>query len=113
LKLPSKVKFIDVKLQKAFAELNNGKVDDKKLYSWLIRAFEDIEQDAFCGTQIPKKQIPKEYIKKCGVHNCWKYDLPSAWRLIYSVENQEIVVVSIVLEWLPHHEYEKRFNYKA
>jgi Txe/YoeB family toxin of Txe-Axe toxin-antitoxin module len=111
MKLPSNVKFVDEKLKKAFADLNAGKDDEQQLYSWLVRAFEDIEKNAFCGTQIPKRQIPKEYTKNCGVNNCWKYNLPNAWRLIYSIENQEIVVVSIVLEWLPHHEYEKRFNY--
>lgn len=111
MKLPSQIKFSDEKLKKAFEQLKEGKGDEKKLYDWLFRAFEDIENDAFCGIQIPKKLIPKEYLQNNNVHNLWKYNLPNAWRLIYSIENQEIVVVSIVLEWMDHKDYERKFNY--
>ena len=61
--------------------------------------------------QCPKKQIPKIYIKKYGIDNLWKYNFPNAWRLIYSVARDEIIVVTIILEWMNHKEYEKRFNY--
>ena len=110
MRLPSKVRFIDEKLKKAFEGLQAGKDDEKKLYQWLVRAFNDIEDNAFCGVQIPKKLIPKEYLRKYDVHNVWKYNLPNAWRLLYSVENQEIIVVAIILEWLNHKEYELRFK---
>lgn len=109
MKLPSKVKFGDEKVKKAFIELS--KSDENKVYSWLIRAFKDIEQNAFCGIQIPKKLIPQEYKNKHKIHNLWKYNLPNAWRLLYSVENQEIVIVSIILEWMGHKKYEKKFKY--
>ena len=111
MKLPSNIKFVDEKIQKAFEQLELKKGDEKKLYDWLIRAFQDIEENAFCGIQIPKKLIPKEYLQKYNLHNLWKYNLPNAWRLLYSVEHGEIMVVSIVLEWMNHKDYEKRFKY--
>lgn len=111
MKLPSKIKFVDDKLQKAFYELEKGKAEDKKLYKCLRRAFEDIEENVFCGIQIPKRLIPKIYLQKYNVKNVWKYNLPDAWRLLYSIEDQEILVVSIVLEWMPHKEYDKKFKY--
>ncbi|MBI3051620.1 hypothetical protein HYY74_04120 [Candidatus Woesearchaeota archaeon] len=111
MKLPTKIRFADQKLKEAFEKLKEGKGDEKQLYDWLVRAFKDIEENAFSGIQIPKKLIPKEYVQKYEVHNAWKYNLPNAWRLIYSIENQEIVVVSIILEWMDHKEYERRFNY--
>jgi hypothetical protein len=55
--------------------------------------------------------MPKEYIKKYGIENLWKYNLPNAWRLLYSVARDEVMVISIVLEWLPHKKYERRFKY--
>src|SRR3989338_2034692 len=59
-----------------------------------------------------KKQLwPKEYIKQYGITNLWKYDLPNAWRLIYTIESDEVKIMGIVLEWFTHKEYEKRFNY--
>jgi mRNA-degrading endonuclease RelE of RelBE toxin-antitoxin system len=81
------------------------------LFNWLNRAFDDISANAFCGVQIPKKQIPKEYSKKYGIDNLWKYNLSNAWRLLYSVARDEIIVVAIILEWMPHKDYEKRFGY--
>ena len=107
MELPSKVRFSDGKIQKAFEKLGGGIGENKELYAWLIQAFENIEKNAFCGIQIPKRLIPKEY----GVSNLWKYDLPNAWRLLYSVENQKIYIVSIILEWLTHKEYERKFRY--
>jgi|TARA_Y100000310_G_C20430317_1_gene691154 mRNA-degrading endonuclease RelE of RelBE toxin-antitoxin system len=109
MKLPSKVRFSDEKVKKAFLELN--KSNEKNVYAWLVRAFKDIEENAFCGIQIPKRLIPIAYKKKYNINNLWKYNLPNAWRLLYSIENQEIIVVSIVLEWMDHKTYEKKFKY--
>ena len=81
--MKSEVQFINENLKKAFEELNK---EDKKTYNFILRAFEDIENNAFCGIQIPKRLIPKEYIKKYDVKNLWKYNLPDAWRLIYSIK---------------------------
>ncbi|MBW2976898.1 hypothetical protein KY347_05620 [Candidatus Woesearchaeota archaeon] len=108
MKLPSKIQFADNTVKKAFEDLKSA---DKKLYEHLVKALKDIEENTFCGIQIQKRLIPKAYIKKYNIHNLWKYNLPNAWRLIYSVEANGIVVVSIVLEWLNHKEYEHRFNY--
>jgi len=72
---------------------------------------DDLKGDAFCGIQIPKKQIPKEYIIKYAIDNCWKYNLPNAWRLLYSVGREKVTVVSIILEWDKHKKYERKFGY--
>lgn len=108
MELPSKIQFADEKVQRAFQELER---DESDLHKHLVRAFKDIEENSFCGIQISKKLIPKEYIQKFKVNNLWKYNLPGAWRLIYSIESKEILVLSIVLEWMDHKEYERTFNY--
>jgi Txe/YoeB family toxin of Txe-Axe toxin-antitoxin module len=105
------VVFADSKVKESFEKLKDSKTEEQKLYTQLNRAFDDISEDAFCGIQIPKKLIPKKYLKKYGIDNLWKYNLPGAWRLLYSVARDEIIVIAIVLEWLPHKEYEKRFGY--
>jgi len=106
--LPSKIRFVDKTLKNTFLKL---KKEDSLLYKWLERAFKDIEENAFCGIQIPKKLIPKEYLKKYNINNLWKYDLPQAWRLLYSIESDGYLVISIILEWLDHKSYERRFKY--
>jgi len=106
--MKSEVQFINENLKKAFEELNK---EDKKMYDFILRAFEDIENNAFCGIQIPKRLIPKEYIKKYDVKNLWKYNLPDAWRLIYSIKGRNLLVFSIILEWMDHKTYERKFGY--
>lgn len=109
--MESKIVFADKRIKESYEELKGSKTEDKNLYDWLNRAFDDIAKNAFCGIQIPKKLIPREYITKYGIDNLWKYNLPNAWRLLYSVARDEVVVISIILEWLPHKAYERRFHY--
>lgn len=108
--LPSKIVFADARIKTAFEALQTGSFEEKRTVGFLLRAFRDIEENAFCGTQISKKLIPKEY-RKFGIDNLWKYDLPDGWRLMYSVGKKELVVISIILEWLDHKSYERRFGY--
>lgn len=113
MNLPCKIKFADEKVKSAFGKLVEGKTEDKQLYEFLNRAFKDIEENAFCGIRISKKLIPKEYKKKYGIDNLWKYNLPNAWRLLYSVAEEEVIVVSIILEWMDHKSYERMFGYRT
>ncbi len=108
--MKSRIKFANENIKKAFENLEKNEPD---LYKFVSRALEDIENNAFCGIQIPKRVIPIEYIKKFGAENIWKYNLPGAWRLIYSIENTGISVISIVLEWMDHKTYERRFKYQS
>ena len=109
--MKSVVYFGDEKLKEAYDKLKTSKVEDQMLYKWISRAIDDLEENSFCGIQIPKKLIPKVYIERYDIDNLWKYDLPKGWRLIYSVANDEVCIISILLEWMNHKDYEKRFNY--
>lgn len=111
MKLESVIRFGDEKIKCAFTELKHGDDSEKELYKIINQALDNIEKNAFCGIQIPKKLIPKSYLQKYGVQNLWKYDLPKGWRLIYSVLNDEVLVVTVILEWFDHKEYERRFKY--
>jgi Txe/YoeB family toxin of Txe-Axe toxin-antitoxin module len=109
--MKSEINFSNEKLKESFEKLKDSKTEDKKLYKWICRAFEDLEENAFCGIQIQKKLIPKVYSEKFNIDNLWKYDLPNAWRLIYSIKNNKIQILSIILEWMSHKDYERKFNY--
>lgn len=106
--MESKIKFADEKVKES---LNKLKKEDSNLHRFVIRAFEDIEKNAFCGIQVPKRLIPREYLKKFNVKNVWKYNLPGAWRLLYSVRGSDLLVFSIILEWMDHKTYERKFKY--
>jgi Txe/YoeB family toxin of Txe-Axe toxin-antitoxin module len=105
---PSTVIFANDKIEQEFLNLKDS--DDLKKN--LTRAIKEIQENAFCGIQIPKRLIPKEWAQMYGFTNLWKYDLPDGWRLIYSIITpNKIEIVTIILEWFDHKNYERRFGY--
>ena len=74
------------KIENEFEILKEGKFEDKQLYGFIDRAIKDLKSNPTCGTKIPKNLWPKEYIRKFGIANLWKYDMPNAWRLIYTIQ---------------------------
>ena len=104
----SNVVFANDKLEKEFNNLDEN--NDIKKY--IKRAMDDIKRNAFCGIPIPKRLIPKEYAQKYNVTNLWKYDLPDGWRLVYTITTpNKVEIISVILEWFDHPEYERRFRY--
>ena len=71
--MKSTVVFGNEKLKDAYEKLKTSKTEDKMLYKWISRAIDDLEENPFCGIQIPKKQIPKDYIAKYEIDNLWKH----------------------------------------
>jgi Txe/YoeB family toxin of Txe-Axe toxin-antitoxin module len=108
MKKPSKVVFISDELEENFNSLQKEDFIKKSI----SRAIQDLNQNAFCGIQIPKRLIPKEYVRKYEINNLWKYDLPKAWRLLYTVTSEnEVELISAILEWFNHKDYERKFKY--
>ena len=105
------VAFADVKLKESYDSLQNGSYEDKRLYEFISRAKEDLKNNPLSGIRVPERLIPKEYLNKWNVKSLWKYDLPNAWRLLYTIVGDEIKIVSVILEWMTHKEYERRFHY--
>lgn len=105
---PSKVVFAEDKEEKEYSQLD----ENSDLKKNIKRAIADIQKNAFCGIQIPRKLFPKEYLKKYNIKNLWKYDLPDGWRIIYTITTpSKIEILSIILEFFDHKGYERRFNY--
>jgi hypothetical protein len=106
----AKIMFADKKLSDDYCKLK-GSQEHKELFKFLERAITDIENNHRCGIPIAKNMIPREYVKKYDIDNLWKYNLPGAWRLMYSVGGDKIEVIAIILEWCDHKSYEKQFGY--
>src|SRR3989338_8560587 len=103
----SKVVFVSETLEKSFESLPENEI----LKKHIRRAIEEIKENAFVGIRIPKRLFPGEYVVKYNVTNLWKYDLPNGWRLIYTIKEDEIMILNVILEWFNHKEYERRFKY--
>lgn len=108
-----RVAFSDHKLFDAFNQLKSGKFEDKQLASEIDAAMNRLKEDPFCGIAVRKSLWPETYIRKYRIDNLRKYNLRGGWRLMYTISGNQIEIISIVLEWLNHKNYERRFGYKS
>ena len=107
---PSKeIIFAETKIKEAWKRVIET---DEDLSKQLTRAKDNIKENAFCGRSVIKKLIPKIYTRKYKINNLWIYDLPSGWRLLYTITApNKIEIISVVLDWMNHKDYEKLFNF--
>ena len=99
--------FVDDELENVFEGLD----DSDPIKKALIRAIENIREDARAGRVVKKKLIPRELIQKYGINNLRIYNLPSAWRMFYTVTAGDIEIISVVLDWMSHKDYERLFGF--
>ncbi len=84
----------------------------KRLAWWIER----LKVDAFAGDQIPKDRIPPLLGSRSGLPsvptNAWRFELPLAFRGIYTVQSSPGTgTVVLLLEILSHREYDRLFGY--
>ncbi|HLF06938.1 MAG TPA: hypothetical protein VI893_07205 [Thermoplasmata archaeon] len=84
----------------------------KRLEWWIGR----LKGDAFAGDQIPKDRIPDGLATRNGLKppltNAWRFELPLAYRGVYTVQSSlERDVRVIILEVLSHKEYDRLLGY--
>ena len=72
-----------------------------------------LKDNPFVGDQVKKRQIPSCYITQYGVSNLWRIELSNYWRLVYTIQSNEVEVIDFVLDIIDHKEYDKRFGYKG
>ncbi|MBI2657745.1 hypothetical protein HYX08_03565 [Candidatus Woesearchaeota archaeon] len=119
-------KKISIKLigdaEKAFNDLNkivgeqrNQGITSSKditLLNSINRLFDVIVNNPFYGENAKKDLIPKEYRQKYDVGNLFIADLPDYWRMIYTLESDEIEIITFVLDIIDHDEYNKKFKFR-
>tara|TARA_Y100000310_G_C20478244_1_gene713464 strand:- start:167 stop:520 length:354 start_codon:yes stop_codon:yes gene_type:complete len=74
-----------------------------------------IKSNPHFGNPIAKKIIPVEYQKKYGITNLFRVELPSAWRMLYTLTDgeSEIEIIAFVLDVIDHKQYDKKFGYRG
>ena len=105
------VAFISISLKEDYLSLKYKRFEDKELYESISKAINDLKKDTLSGIKVQRKLWPKEYTKDYAITNLWKINLIGAWRLIYTIESDEVRIVSIILDVFNHKDYEKKFKY--
>ena len=108
-KSSKKVRFADAKIKRAWESVI---ATDSDLAKQLTNARNDLLENAFCGRAVRKRMIPKVFLKQFGIENLWIYDLPSGWRLLYTITSRnKIEIITVVLDWMSHKAYERLFGF--
>ena len=85
---------------------------DITLLNAINRLFDVIVNNPFYGENAKKDLIPKEYRQKYDADNLFIADLPDYWRMIYTLESDEIEIIAFVLDIINHDEYNKKFKFR-
>ena len=74
-----------------------------------------IKQNPHYGEPIAKNLFPKEYVEKYQVTNLFHVELPTFWRMIYTLTHgsSNIEIVAFILDIYDHKKYSKIFGYKG
>lgn len=108
---PIYVAFGNKRLEKEFECLKEGKFQDKQLHTSIEKAISGIKKNPVCGTKVSKKLWPRDYVIKYKISNLFKYDLPNGWRLIYTIKEDDVMILNVILDWFNHKAYERKFGY--
>ena len=74
-------------LTRSFDEFNQWAIKDKKIYSKIVNLIQDIQRDPFSG-------LGKPEALKHDLSGLWSRRITKEHRLVYSVSDEEIVIVS-------------------
>lgn len=51
-------------------------------------------------------------MQKYGAGNLFVADLPDYWRMVYTLESDDIEIITFILDIINHAEYNKKFGFK-
>ena len=92
----------------------NNKISNS-IYNSFLKKIELIKNNPNYGNNIPKSQIPKEYIEKYKINNLFRIELSNYWRCLYTLideKENKIEIIAFVIDFLDHDKYNKKFKYK-
>lgn len=85
----------------------------------ILKAIRDktelIKANRHYGDPIAKRLIPREFVQQYAVSNLFRVELPSFWRMLYTLTNdeREIEIVAFVLDIGSHKDYDKTMGYRG
>ena len=85
---------------------------EKSIFNSICEKLELIKEDPKIGESVKKKLIPKEYIDQYGITVLYKIRLANYWRMLYTIKNNELEIISIIIDIFDHDEYNENFGFK-
>ena len=96
----------------------NSEAETSKQSRMILNAInhkkELIKANIHYGDPVAKNLIPREYEQKYGTKNLFRVELPTFWRMLYTLTNNgEVEIIAFVLDIISHPDYDKKFGYKG
>lgn len=99
------VKFDTLEIERQWYNLENI---NNELYKRIKKSIEILKIDPWHGTFVKDYKKKKEFKRFWKYPNLWKYPLTKkkgGIRLIYTIKESEIIILSIIIEWGLHDKY--------
>ncbi|MFH1401130.1 MAG: hypothetical protein ABIH41_06445 [Nanoarchaeota archaeon] len=74
--------------------------------------FDLIKENPHHGDPIAKRMIPQRYASTYGITNLFRVELPSYWRMLYTLTGDGDDIVAFILDIIDHKMYDKLFGYR-
>jgi hypothetical protein len=101
-----------------FVPLYNRLKDEPRKNKAMLEAIDNVKQrlensDQPLGAHHKRENIPKPYLKRYDLQSLYHFDMPSDYRLIYTIRRSPTdgLKEALFLELLSHDEYNKLFDY--
>jgi len=102
--------------KQALSSLRTDDADKRatSLLRGIERVLEVLAQDPFYGNPVSRKLLPNVLYREYGLIALFRIELPSFWRMLYTVRDAEgkIVVTILIIDILDHPAYDRLFGYK-
>lgn len=92
-------------------KMSNKKIE-KSIFNSIREKLELIKIDPKLGESVKKKLIPKEYKEKYGLTILYKVRLADYWRLLYTIKDNELEIIAIIVDIVDHEEYNDIFGFR-
>jgi mRNA-degrading endonuclease RelE of RelBE toxin-antitoxin system len=109
--LPKKEFFVEG--SKDFMKVYESLPRTSQLKKDIDNAISELKKDPLKGERIQQQLWPKEYVKKYGINNLFRYRLGGGYRLTYTIVGRPNGTTSVILDALTHKDYDKLFGYST
>ena len=104
--------FLKGEAKESYALLQERKDKEaKSILNSFERAKELLKQNPQYGDPVSKRLIPDSLLK-LGIQNLYRIELSNYWRMLYTLEGNQIEIFVFVLNIVDHKDYNKFFGYK-
>lgn len=104
--------FMRDEAKQSFSELKK-RTDhqSQSILNSIDRVISVLKENPQFGDPIKKELIPKKF-KEQGIKNLYRAELSNFWRMLYTIEGNQIEIFLFILSITDHPDYNKLFGYK-